>query len=79
MCQNLLQAEKMAPTDIYLNVILPEYLWRAISGYEHGKGWGMHFSSGDGDVKDKPHSRWACGCLGVRHAGSCSFLVKTYN
>ena len=36
----------------------------------------MHFSSGNCDMKDKPHSGWLCRILQVGHPSSCSSLVK---
>jgi len=41
--------------------------------------WVVHFSSGDSNMKDKPHSRHACKYLQMRHAGSCSLLAKMHS
>jgi len=36
----------------------------------------VHFSSGNGNMKDKSHSGWPCRLLQAQHAGSFSSLVK---
>ena len=53
-----LHTDKMAPTDIHRH-LLNSYRDQTVD-VSTVRWWVVHFSSGDSDVKDKPHSRQPC-------------------
>jgi len=54
-----LHMEKMAPTDVHRH-LLNAYRDHTVDGCKHSEGWGVYFSSGDRNMKDKTHSRHPC-------------------